>query len=211
MENASKALLMAAEVLIAMMIVSLGVYVFYTYSQTSREIHDKKAEQQLVEFNAKYTKYVDQTTLTIYDVRTIANYAKKDNENLEDNEKIEVIFNGSNVVNKMIGMVPGAGSVVQSVTGTVLGSSLIIKNALGGTGIIFLLLFLLLPVVKLLFYVFVYFLLSILLEPITDERFILCISAVVKCGSLMIKALCMSSTLFIVIIALTSLTTNHFG
>ena len=80
MENASKALLMAAEVLIAMMIVSLGVYVFYTYSQTSREIHDKKAEQQLVEFNAKYTKYVDQTTLTIYDVRTIANYAKKDNE-----------------------------------------------------------------------------------------------------------------------------------
>ena len=101
MENASKALLMAAEVLIAMMIVSLGVYVFYTYSQTSREIHDKKAEQQWVEFNAKYTKYVDQTTLTIYDVRTIANYAKKDNESLEDNEKIEVIFNGSNVVNKI--------------------------------------------------------------------------------------------------------------
>ena len=100
MENASKALLMAAEVLIAMMIVSLGVYVFYTYSQTSREIHDKKAEQQLVEFNAKYTKYVDQTTLTIYDVRTIANYAKKDNENLVDSEKIEVMFEGSNVVNK---------------------------------------------------------------------------------------------------------------
>lgn len=100
MENASKALLMAAEVLIAMMIVSLGVYVFYTYSQTSREIHDKKAEQQLVEFNAKYTKYVDQTTLTIYDVRTIANYAKKDNENLVDSEKIEVIFGGSNVVNR---------------------------------------------------------------------------------------------------------------
>lgn len=100
MENASKALLMAAEVLIAMMIVSLGVYVFYTYSQTSREIHDKKAEQQLVEFNAKYTKYVDQTTLTIYDVRTIANYAKKDNENLVDSEKIEVMFEGNNVVNK---------------------------------------------------------------------------------------------------------------
>ena len=100
MENASKALLMAAEVLIAMMIVSLGVYVFYTYSQTSREIHDKKAEQQLVEFNAKYTKYVDQTTLTISDVRTIANYAKKDKENLVDSEKIEVMFEGSNVVNK---------------------------------------------------------------------------------------------------------------
>ena len=34
MENASKALLMAAGVMIAMMIVILGVYVFYTNIQT---------------------------------------------------------------------------------------------------------------------------------------------------------------------------------
>ena len=115
----------------------------------------------------------------------------------------------NSVISKMIGWIPGAGSVVQSVTGTVLGSSVVIKNALGAAGIIFLLLFLLLPLVKLLLYVFFYFLLSIVLEPITEERLTLCISAAAKCGMLMVKALCMSSVLFIVILALTSLTTNH--
>ena len=117
----------------------------------------------------------------------------------------------NSVVSKMVGLIPGAGSVVQSVTGTVLGSSMIIKNALGAAGIIFLLLFLLVPFIKLLLYVLFYFLLSVLLEPVTDERFVLCISAAVRCGMLMVKVLCMSSVLFIVIIALTSLSTNHIG
>ena len=117
----------------------------------------------------------------------------------------------NSVVSKMVGLIPGAGSVVQSVTGTVLGSSMIIKNALGAAGIIFLLLFLLIPLIKLLLYVLFYFLLSVLLEPVTDERFVLCISAAVRCGMLMVKVLCMSSVLFIVIIALTSLSTNHIG
>ena len=113
----------------------------------------------------------------------------------------------NNVLNKMIGLIPGAGCV----TGTVLGSSLVIKNALGAAGIVFLFLFLLLPLTKLLCYVFFYFLLSVVLEPVADERFVECISAAVKCGLLLIKVLCMSSVLFIVIIALTTLTTNHIG
>lgn len=117
----------------------------------------------------------------------------------------------NSVVNKMVGLIPGAGSVVQSVTGTVLGSALIIKNALGAACIIFLLLFLFLPLIKLLLYVFCYFLLSVILEPVIDERFTRCISAAAKCGMLMIKTLCISSVLFIVIIALTSLTTNYTG
>ena len=122
-------------------------------------------------------------------------------------------FDGAknSILNKMIGLIPGAGSVIQSVTGTVLGSSLVIKNALGAAGIVFLFLFLLLPLTKLLCYVFFYFLLSVVLEPIADERFVECISAAVKCGLLLIKVLCMSSVLFIVIIALTTLTTNHIG
>ena len=117
----------------------------------------------------------------------------------------------NSILNKMIGLIPGAGSIVQSVAGTAIGSSLVIENAVGAAGILFLLIFLLLPLVKLFIYIFLYFLLSVVLEPIADERFILCINAAVKCGTLMIKVLCMSSVLFIVVIALTSLTTNYTG
>lgn len=122
-------------------------------------------------------------------------------------------FDGAknSILNKMIGLIPGAGSIVQSVAGTAIDSSLVIKNAVGAAGILFLLIFLLLPLVKLFIYIFLYFLLSVVLEPIADERFILCINAAVKCGTLMIKVLCMSSVLFIVVIALTSLTTNYTG
>lgn len=122
-------------------------------------------------------------------------------------------FDGAknSILNKMIGLIPGASSIVQSVAGTAIGSSLVIKNAVGAAGILFLLIFLLLPLVKLFIYIFLYFLLSVVLEPIADERFILCINAAVKCGTLMIKVLCMSSVLFIVVIALTSLTTNYTG
>ena len=122
-------------------------------------------------------------------------------------------FDGAknSILNKMIGLIPGAGSIVQSVAGTAIGSSLVIKNAVGAAGILFLLIFLLLPLIKLVIYIFLYFLLSVVLEPIADERFILCINAAVKCGILMIKVLCMSSVLFIVVIALTSLTTNYTG
>ena len=122
-------------------------------------------------------------------------------------------FDGAknSILNKMIGLIPGAGSIVQSVAGTAIGSSLVIKNAVGAAGILFFLIFLLLPLVKLFIYIFLYFLLSVVLEPIADERFILCINAAVKCGTLMIKVLCMSSVLFIVVIALTSLTTNYTG
>ena len=122
-------------------------------------------------------------------------------------------FDGTknSILNKMIGLIPGAGSIVQSVAGTAIGSSLVIKNAVGAAGILFLLIILLLPLVKLFIYIFLYFLLSVVLEPIADERFILCINAAVRCGTLMIKVLCMSSVLFIVVIALTSLTTNYTG
>ena len=122
-------------------------------------------------------------------------------------------FDGAknSILNKMIGLIPGAGSIVQSVAGTAIGSSLVIKNAVGAAGILFLLIFLLLPLVKLVIYIFLYFMLSVVLAPIADERFILCINAAVTCGILMIKVLCMSSVLFIVVIALTSLTTNYTG
>lgn len=88
-------------------------------------------------------------------------------------------FDGAknSILNKMIGLIPGAGSIVQSVAGTAIGSSLVIKNAVGAAGILFLLIFLLLPLVKLFIYIFLYFLLSVVLEPIADERFILCINA----------------------------------
>ncbi len=112
------------------------------------------------------------------------------------------------VLNRVIGLIPGAGSLVQTVTGTVIGSSLLIKNTMGAAAILFLLLILAVPVLKILLYCFFYLLLSILLEPVADERFVRCITAAQKSGMLLVYALCMTASLFILTIAVTALATN---
>lgn len=80
MENASKALLMAAGVLIGVLILSLVVYLFLSFGSTSAEIHRQNDENQLSQFNIQFTSYEGKSEITIYDVITIANLAKDNNE-----------------------------------------------------------------------------------------------------------------------------------
>lgn len=113
------------------------------------------------------------------------------------------------VFNRIVGMIPGAGSVAQSVAGTVVGSSIMIKNTMGASAILFILLFLAIPMIKLLIYCLFYLILSILLEPVADERFIKCIGAAQKSGLLLVYTLSIAAALFILTIAVTSFATNR--
>ena len=79
MENASKALFIAAGVIIAIMVISLGVYLFITFGQAASDTHEQVREYQLNQFNSQYTKYDKRSDLTIYDVVTVANMATKNN------------------------------------------------------------------------------------------------------------------------------------
>lgn len=82
MENASKALIMAAGVLIGILIISLAVYLFVDFGSTSAEINAQNDEKQINQFNSKFTSYADKE-LTIYDVITVVNYAKENNKYYE--------------------------------------------------------------------------------------------------------------------------------
>lgn len=85
MENASNALLLAAGVLIGVLILSLMVYLFIDFGSTSAEINSQITEQQLSQFNSKFTSYEGQEELTIYDVITVASYANENNIYYKDN------------------------------------------------------------------------------------------------------------------------------
>ena len=79
MENASKALLMAAGVLIGLLTLSLAVYLFVSFGSTSAEIYKKNEENQLNQFNTQFTSYVGRNDITIHDVISIANLATENN------------------------------------------------------------------------------------------------------------------------------------
>lgn len=83
MENASKALLMAAGVLMGMMILSLAVYLFTNFGGTSSQIHENIETNQINQFNSQFTSYVGKENVTIHDIVSMANLATQNNQNYE--------------------------------------------------------------------------------------------------------------------------------
>lgn len=79
MENASKALIMAASILLGVAIISIGVYLFVNFGSVARDANKEVEQQQLEKENSKYTSYVGKAGLTIYDVITVANMARENN------------------------------------------------------------------------------------------------------------------------------------
>lgn len=94
MENASKALIMAGGVLIGILVLSLAVYLFANFGATAANIHSQIEEQQVVEFNAQFTKY--QQNATIYDIITLNNLAKQNNENYNDDSNYSITISIDN-------------------------------------------------------------------------------------------------------------------
>lgn len=89
MENASKALIMAAGILIGVAILSLAVYLFVSFGSASAEIHEQNDANRINEFNTQFTSYVGKEDITIYDVITVANLATENNIKYEYNTNIQ--------------------------------------------------------------------------------------------------------------------------
>ncbi len=83
MENASKALIMAASVLLGVMILSVGVALFYSFSDFSSTTISKAEDNKIAEWNNNYIKYENSDTVTAHDIITVANHAKQNNINYE--------------------------------------------------------------------------------------------------------------------------------
>ena len=99
MENASKALIMAGGILIGILIISLAVYLFTDFGRTAADINDRNASQQLVDFNSKFTKYESYKDndgnwkTTVYDIVTLAGYAKENNEYYKESTDEQISVN----------------------------------------------------------------------------------------------------------------------
>lgn len=84
MENASRALIMAAGVLIGILILSLAIFLFMDFGSTSKEIYSQIEQVQLTQYNTQYDVYVGRTDITIYEIISVANLAKENNQYYQD-------------------------------------------------------------------------------------------------------------------------------
>lgn len=99
MENASKAFIFAAEILVAVLVLAIGVRIINIYSKYSEDYEESRTNQNLVQLNTKFEKYLDKT-LTIQDALTLTNLAKDYNERTYNVKPITVYFINENVMNK---------------------------------------------------------------------------------------------------------------
>lgn len=75
MENASKALLIAAAVLIVILLIAFGMRIFNSTGDTSGQAEDLSASQQMQAFNAQFTGYLgtNRNASTVRNLQAIVN------------------------------------------------------------------------------------------------------------------------------------------
>lgn len=99
MENASKAFIMAAGVLIAVMIASFMILVLRKAGSMSAEYETQRGDLELANFNSQF-EYFARENNTYFDIMTVANMAYDVNRNNgnDASNKIEIkIYKGSKV------------------------------------------------------------------------------------------------------------------
>lgn len=99
MENASKAFIMAAGVLIAVMIASFMILVLRKAGSMSAEYETQRGDLELANFNSQF-EYFARDDNTYFDIMTVSNMAYDVNRNngYDANNKIEIkIYKGSKV------------------------------------------------------------------------------------------------------------------
>ena len=75
MENASKALLMAAGILVGVLILALMATLFINSKNVNSEYERNKQAEAVQQFNVNFTKYVGHN-ITIHDAISITNFAQ---------------------------------------------------------------------------------------------------------------------------------------
>lgn len=91
MENASKALLMAASVLVGILILSLIAYLYTIFGDYGSLIQARLESKNINEFNVQFTQYESykdengnwQNTCKASDIVSLANLAKQNNQNYD--------------------------------------------------------------------------------------------------------------------------------
>ncbi len=103
MENASKALLMTGSILIGIILLSLGVYIYNIMSEAKRSEAMILSEEQLVKYNSEFLAY-DKSRMYGTDVISVLNKAIDNNERYEKDESmyINIAFKLSDDVNVVV-------------------------------------------------------------------------------------------------------------
>ena len=103
---------------------------------------------------------------------------------------------------KLVGMIPGIGQGAAAAAQMIVGSGVLLKNAVGMAGAVVVFLILAVPMLKLLVLMLFYQCAAAILEPICDKRIISCISAAARGHQLLLQIVLTAALLFLITVSL---------
>lgn len=119
----------------------------------------------------------------------------------------------NSTMEKAVEAIPGIGRGAGIAARLMLGSGILIKNTMGVTAAVILLVLAAVPVIKLVILALMYQCAAAALEPVCDKRIVSCIGAAAEGHKILVKLLTYSVLLFIIVMAMVCSATNavYFG
>ena len=112
------------------------------------------------------------------------------------------------ILGRGVEVIPGIGNVLGGMTDVALASAVVIKNGIGMTGLIFCGVFSISPVVKMAALTLLYKLLAAVVEPVSHQRIVGCVSSISEGYELLLKIMTSTGLLFMLTLAVLSATTS---
>ena len=106
MENASKALIIAGEILIGILILSLASYMIIQFGNFSKNMNEQMSATEIRSFNVKFTNFSGRSNISMQEIATIVNFAKQSNNKYNvspgDAYYVDVKIDGSSVLDDSV-------------------------------------------------------------------------------------------------------------
>ena len=90
MENASKALMIVAGILIAILVISIGIYLFTDYRDMGSAYEQNLSTAEIQKFNVNFTKFEGRQDIKIQEIVTLVNFVQQYREKNEISEKNDI-------------------------------------------------------------------------------------------------------------------------
>lgn len=101
MENASKALIIAAEIMFGVILLTMFLLMYFAWSNFSGTVDNNLRDVEINKFNSQFQVYNGRNDLTAHDVITIMNLAEEYNKKVENDPAYTITVTGVSVGDKL--------------------------------------------------------------------------------------------------------------
>ena len=112
---------------------------------------------------------------------------------------------GINASKNVLGVMSGVSKMGSNLTELVYGTGNILKNYIGGVGLIVFSIIILIPIVKMVIYIFMYQVTNVMLQPVSDKRIVECMEGITQGAILLLRIVFSVSLMFMITIAIVCL------